>query len=58
MPGFDSKVSGTKFESPVNAFSADGFGASKDTVFGKFIDVTGTILTMDRIPYKFLQKRR
>ncbi len=55
MPGFDSKVSGTKFESPVNAFSADGFGASKDTVFGKFIDVTGTILTMDRIPYRVLQ---
>jgi len=55
MPGFDSKVAGTKFESPVNAFSADGFGVSKDNVFGKFIDVSGTILTMDRIPYRVLQ---
>ena len=55
MPGFDSKVAGTKFESPVNAFSSDGFGASKDSVLGKFIDVTGTILTMDRIPYRILQ---
>ena len=25
------------------------------SVWGKVLDVSGTILTMDRIPYKFLQ---
>jgi len=54
-PGVESQIAGTKFESPVNAFSSDAFGVSKDTVFGKFIDVSGRILTIDRLPYKFLQ---
>ena len=54
-PGVESQIAGTKFESPVNAFSSDAFGVSKDSVFGKFIDVSGRILTIDRLPYKFLQ---
>ena len=54
-PGMDSQIAGTKFESPVNAFSADAFNVSKTGIGGKFIDVAGRILTLDRIPYKFLQ---
>ena len=54
-PGVQSQIAGTKFESPVNAFSSDAFGVSKDNIFGKFIDVSGRILTIDRLPYKFLQ---
>jgi hypothetical protein len=55
VPGFDATVQGTKFESPVDAFSAQGFGMDKNSIMGKVVDVSGTILTMDRIPYKFLQ---
>ncbi len=54
-PGVESQIAGTKFESPVNALSADAFGVSQDTVLGKFVDVSGRILTIDRLPYKFLQ---
>ena len=54
-PGMDSKIAGTKFESPVNAFSADAFGVDKAGVGGKAIDIAGRILTIDRLPYKFLQ---
>lgn len=54
-PGVESQIAGTKFESPVNAFSADAFGVDNKSVFGKFIDVSGRIFTLDRIPYKFLQ---
>ena len=54
-PGVESQIAGTKFESPVNAFSADAFGVDNKSVFGKFIDVSGRILTIDRLPYKFLQ---
>ena len=54
-PGMDSQIAGTKFESPVNAFSADAFNVSKTGIGGKTIDVAGRILTLDRIPYKFLQ---
>ena len=53
-PGVNSSIAGTKFESPVNAFSAEAFGM-KDGVFAKFVDVTGKIFTLDRIPYRFLQ---
>jgi hypothetical protein len=54
-PGVESQIAGTKFESPVNAFSSDAFGVDNKSVFGKFIDVSGRILTIDRLPYKFLQ---
>ena len=54
-PGMDSQIAGTKFESPVNAFSADAFNVSKTGIGGKTIDVAGRILTLDRLPYKFLQ---
>ena len=54
-PGVESQIAGTKFESPVNAFSADAFGVDNKSVFGKFIDVSGRIFTLDRLPYKFLQ---
>ena len=54
-PGVESQIAGTKFESPVNAFSSDAFGVSKDNVLGKFIDVSGRVFTIDRLPYKFLQ---
>ena len=54
-PGVESQIAGTKFESPVNAFSADAFGVDNKSIFGKFIDVSGRIFTLDRIPYKFLQ---
>lgn len=53
-PGMKSSISGTKFESPVDAFSGEAFGI-KNNIFSKFMDVTGTILTGDRIPYRFLQ---
>ena len=54
-PGVQSQIAGTKFESPVNAFSSDAFGVDNKSVLGKFIDVSGRILTVDRLPYKFLQ---
>ena len=54
-PGVESQIAGTKFESPVNAFSSDAFGVDNKSVLGKFIDVSGRILTIDRLPYKFLQ---
>ncbi|WP_435149975.1 hypothetical protein ACIJYB_03965 [Candidatus Pelagibacter bacterium nBUS_44] len=54
-PGVESQIAGTKFESPVNAFSSDAFGVDNKSVLGKFIDVSGRILTVDRLPYKFLQ---
>ena len=55
FPGFESKVSGTKFESPVHAFSAQEFGINEKSIYGKFFDVAGRILTFDRIPYRVLQ---
>ena len=55
FPGFESKISGTKFESPVHAFSAQEFGINEKSIYGKFFDVAGRILTFDRIPYKVLQ---
>ena len=54
-PGVESQIAGTKFESPVNAFSADAFGVDNKSVMGKFIDISGRIFTLDRLPYKFLQ---
>ena len=54
-PGVESQIAGTKFESPVNAFSSDAFGVDNKSVLGKFIDVSGRVLTIDRLPYKFLQ---
>ena len=59
FPGISSSIAGTKFESPPNAFSSQGFGIEKNTglknVLGTSIDVLGKFLTFDRIPYKFLQ---
>ena len=55
FPGFESKIAGTKFESPVNAFSSSEFGINEQSIFGKFFDVTGRVLTFDRIPYRVLQ---
>ena len=54
IPATKSHVSGTKFESPVDAFSGEGFGI-KNPLLSKFMDIIGTILTGDRIPYRFLQ---
>jgi len=54
FPGFDSQVSGTKFEAPPNAFSGDAFGM-KDGPFKVFMDVMGKIVTGDRLPYRWLQ---
>ncbi len=54
IPETKSSIAGTKFESPVDAFSGEAFGI-KNNIFSKFMDVTGIILTGDRIPYRFLQ---
>ena len=54
-PSIKSKIAGTKFESPVNSLSANNFNVSEESIMGKFIDITGRIATLDRIPYKFLQ---
>ena len=59
FPSISSSIAGTKFESPPNAFSSQGFGIEKNTglknVLGTSIDVLGKVLTFDRIPYRFLQ---
>ena len=55
LPGIENKIAGTKFESPVNAMSADAFGVSKDSIGGKSLDIIGRVFTLDRLPYKFLQ---
>ena len=55
LPGVENKISGTKFEAPVDAFSAQGFGMNKDTWYSQVFDVIGRVFTLDRIPYKFLQ---
>ena len=54
FPGFDSQITGTKFEAPPNAFTGEAFNM-KDGPFKKFVDVTGRLLTFDRLPYKWLQ---
>jgi len=54
IPETKSSIAGTKFESPVSAFSGEGFGI-KNNLMSKFTDIVGTILTGDRIPYRFLQ---
>ena len=55
LPGIENKVAGTKFESPVNAFSSEAFGMEKDSIFSKAVDVLGRALTIDRLSYRFLQ---
>ena len=54
FPGFDSQISGTKFEAPPNAFSGDAFGM-KDGPWKTFVDVLGKFVTGDRLPYRWLQ---
>jgi len=55
FPGVENKIAGTKFESPVNAFSSEAFGLDSKSWYGTTFDIMGRVFTVDRIPYKFLQ---
>lgn len=55
LPGIENKIAGTKFESPVDAFSSQAFGMDSGSWYAKSFDVVGRVFTLDRIPYRFLQ---
>ena len=55
LPGIENKITGTKFEAPVDAFSSQAFGMNSASWYGTVFDGTGRVFTLDRIPYKFLQ---
>jgi len=55
FPGTESTIHGSKIESPPNAFSAQGFGVEGKGMYSTLVDVVGRVLTIDRLPYKWLK---
>jgi len=54
MPSIDSMIQGTKVETREGKFTAGFFNQEAGTVGAKFTDFAGKVLTLNRIPTKFL----
>ena len=54
MPTIDSMIQGTKVETRAGKFTADFFNQDAGSVGAKFTDFTGKVLTLNRIPTRFL----
>jgi len=54
LEGLKSDVTGSKLEQRQGSFTADNFNLKKDSKFAKGVDVTGKLLTLNRVPTRML----